>query len=185
MMCWKCRPIQTLKLLLTQGRNSQPLFRCQSMRKSGKCGAKTAQEAAWCDLRSEVAFSRENIGVTKVGVEILSPFRLLWTFTTAFPFSFYWLPAESPANLPEDNHKMWARWVLLLWSGFQRPFWHAWCCSRALELCPCQSWVLCQTLLTSDSEEIAQLMQHPPNVTFSVCCKCLSPKQMSSATEAD
>lgn len=147
------------------------------MRKSGKYGAKTGQEAACCDLRGKVAFCRDSIGVTKVGVETLSPFRLLWTFTTAFPFSFYRFPAESPGNLPEESHKMWAGWVLLLWSGSQRSFGSAWCCGRALEQCSWQSWVLCQILLTSDSEEIAQLMQQPSNVTFSVCCKCLSPSR--------
>lgn len=46
------------------------------MRKNGKHGAKTGQEAALCDLRRKVAFGRNNIGVTKIGVETFSPFRL-------------------------------------------------------------------------------------------------------------
>lgn len=42
------------------------------MKKNGKCGAKTGQEAAWCDLRGKVAFCRDNIGVEKVRVETFS-----------------------------------------------------------------------------------------------------------------
>lgn len=42
------------------------------MKKSGKCGVKTGQEAAWSDLTGKAAFCRYTIGVTKVRVESLS-----------------------------------------------------------------------------------------------------------------
>jgi len=61
------------------------------MKKSGKCGAKTCQEAAWSDLRGKVAFCRDNIGVTEVKVEAPShsDYYELW------PQHFLFLGADS------------------------------------------------------------------------------------------
>lgn len=123
MMCWK-QTNTAFKIVTDTGRISQSLYRCQSMKKSGKC-AKTGQEAAWSDLRGKVAFCRDNIGVTEVRVETLShpDYYELW------PQHFLFLAADShvsQANLSEESHKMWARWVLLLLQmRFHRSFWSA------------------------------------------------------------